>query len=208
MWYIFCRFWAQVLFSVLFRIRIYGSRNVPGSGPVILASTHQSFLDPILVELGLPRPGHIMARASLFRNPLFRTLIESLNAFPLARGTADMTAMRRALRRLRDGKMLLLFPEATRTRTGEIGKLRPGLGLLAYWSDAAVVPVTIDGAFECWPRHRKLFRPGKIRVMYGRPMRLGSNTREDLEVFVTELRGRLVVQQKALKAISGLDVQV
>ena len=205
MWYTFCQLGAQLVFSVLFGIRLYGVRNVPKTGPVILASTHQSFLDPIAVELGLPRQGHIMARDSLFRNRAFRLLIESLNAFPIERDSADVGAFRRAIRRLRDGHMLLLFPEATRTRTGDIGRLRPGLGLLAHWSHAQVVPVTIDGAFECWPRSRMIPRPGKIRVMYGRPMRLTSKKRVDRERFVVALRARLVEQQQALRRMAAID---
>ncbi|HUV38739.1 MAG TPA: lysophospholipid acyltransferase family protein [Planctomycetota bacterium] len=207
LWYRFCQFWGQVLFSVFFGIRAYGVRHVPRTGPVILASTHQSFLDPIAVELPLARPGHIMARASLFRNGAFRRLIESLNAFPVERDSADLSAFREAIRRLQEGNMLLVFPEATRTRTGAIGRLRPGLGTLASWSEAAVVPVTIDGAFECWPRSRRVFRPGKIRVMYGRPMRLTSRRRADRERFVRELRSTLVEQQQRLREIAGLSAR-
>jgi len=204
-WYAFCKFWARLLFSVLFGIRVYGQRNVPATGGVILASTHQSFLDPIAVELGLSREGHIMARDSLFRG-LFGRLISSLNAFPIERASADLGAMRTAIRRLSEGQMLLLFPEATRTRTGDIGRLRPGLGLLAKWSDATVVPVTIEGAFACWPRNRKMFRPGKIRVMFGSPMRLTSGKRRDLRAFIDVLRARMVAQQHRLRDIARLGV--
>ena len=198
-WYTVCRFLAQWVYSGLFGIRVYGRRNVPRRGPVILASNHQSFLDPVAVGLGLPRPIHIMARASLFRNALFRLLIESLNAFPVARGSADLGAIHEAIERLIDGRQLLLFPEATRTRTGDIGRLNPGVALMAHRAGAAVVPVTIDGAFECWPRDRKLFRTGKIRVMFGKPRRVESIARADLARFLDDLRSTLVAQQEALR---------
>ena len=204
MWYTFLRFWAQLIFSVLFGIRVYGQRNVPPGGGVILASTHQSYLDPVIVGMGLSRQMHIMARENLFRNRLFRRLIESLNAFPVERDAADLGAMHEAIRRLRDGCLLVLFPEGTRTRTGEIGPLHPGLGVLAFRSGAAVVPVTIEGAFRCWPRGRKIFRPGRIRVLFGRPMRVKSPKREELSRFVGELRSRLVQQQEKLRRIDRL----
>lgn len=204
MWYVFCRFLAQVLFSALFGIRVYGQRNVPAKGGAILASSHQSFLDPVLVGLGLSRHIHIMARESLFDRRPFRWLIESLNAFPVARASADLGAMREAIRRLRDGHLLMLFPEGTRTRTGEIGQLHPGLGLLAHRSGAAVVPVTVEGAFKCWPRGRRIFRPGRIRVMFGAPMRVTSTRRDELDRFMANLRTRLVEQQEELRRIDRL----
>ncbi|HUW55725.1 MAG TPA: lysophospholipid acyltransferase family protein [Planctomycetota bacterium] len=205
MWYAFCQLWAQLLFLVFFGIRVYGQRNVPTAGGVILASTHQSYLDPVIVGLGLSRQIHIMARESLFEKTLFRRLIESLNAFPVARGSADLGAMREGIRRLREGRLLVLFPEATRTRTGEIGTLHPGLGLMAHRSGAVVVPVTIEGAFRCWPRGQKVFHPGKIRVMFGRPMRVTSTKREALEGFMRRLRDRLVEQQDRLRRIDRLS---
>jgi 1-acyl-sn-glycerol-3-phosphate acyltransferase len=203
-WYTLLKFWAQLIFSALFGIRVYGQHNVPRTGAVILASSHQSYLDPVIVGVGLTRPIHFMARESLFRNVFFRRLIELLNAFPVERNSADLGAMHEALRRLRNGCQLLLFPEGTRTRNGDIGRLHPGLGILALRSEAAVVPVSIEGAFRCWPRGRKIFRPGKILVMIGRPMRVSSTKREELQSFVEELRGRLVEQQQELRRIDRL----
>lgn len=204
MWYTFLQFWAQLIFSVLFGIRVYGQRHVPPGGGVVLASSHQSYLDPVIVGIGLSRQINIMARETLFANRLFRRLIESLNAFPVERDSADLGAMHEAIRRLRDGCLLVLFPEGTRTRTGEIGPLHPGLGLLAYRGDAVVVPVTIEGAFTCWPRGRRIFRPGRIRVMYGRPMRVSSTKRDELSRFIEEVRSRLVEQQGKLRRIDRL----
>jgi 1-acyl-sn-glycerol-3-phosphate acyltransferase len=203
-WYTLLLFWAQLIFSVLFGIRAYGQRNVPRTGAVILASSHQSYLDPVIVGVGLERPIHFMARETLFRNALFRRLIGSLNAFPVERNSADLGAMHEALRRLRDGSLLLLFPEGTRTRDGNVGRLHPGLTILAMRSEAAVVPVSIEGAFRCWPRGRKIFRPGRIRVMFGRPMRVSSTKREELQSFIEELHGRLVEQQQELRRIDRL----
>jgi 1-acyl-sn-glycerol-3-phosphate acyltransferase len=201
MFYNVARFLCQVFCLMLFGIRTYGVRNVPRRGPVILASTHQSYLDPVLVQVGLPRSASIMARESLFRNRLFGALIRSLKAFPVERASADYGAMREAVSRLKSGEMLLLFPEATRTPDGSIRRLSPGLGILARRSDAVVVPVTIDGAFECWPRGRAMFRPGRIRVAYGKPMRFTSTRRDALERFAEELRARLVEQQRMLRRI-------
>lgn len=199
MWYSFWQFWSQVLFILLFDIRIYGVRNVPAHGGVILASNHQSYLDPVIVGLPLPRRISIMAREGLFRFAPFGRLIRSLGAFPVKRSSADVRAMREGLRRLEGGEQLLLFPEATRTNDGSIRPLQPGLAVLASHSKAAVVPVVIEGAFECWPRHRLLFRPGKVRVSYGRPMSYDGKGSAAAQQFVDVLRERMLDLQTELR---------
>jgi len=199
--YYFARFVGRCLSLLFFGYRSYGARSVPATGPVILASTHQSFLDPIFVEIPLSRQAWIMARRSLFGNPAFSLLIRSLHAFPIERGTADLSALHQSVELLREGDMLLMFPEATRTRTGEIGNIQRGIGIIAHRADAPVIPVTIDGAFECWPPGRKLFRPGPVRVMFGKPMRVEATDRATLERFVRELRERLVAQQEELRRL-------
>lgn len=203
--WIFLQFWAQLIFLLFFGIRLYGQRNVPSAGGAILASSHQSYLDPIIVGLGLSRQIHFMARDNLFENALFRRLIEFLNAFPVARDSADLRALREGIRRLRAGHLLVLFPEGTRTRTGEIGQIHPGLALMADRAKVPVVPVTIEGAFDIWPRGRRLPRPGKIRVMFGEPIRVASAGRDDMEHFVADLRRRLLTQQERLRAIDRLS---
>ncbi|MHC5081790.1 MAG: lysophospholipid acyltransferase family protein [Planctomycetota bacterium] len=88
-WYGFCQFLSIVFFLLFFRYRVFGREHVPSKGPVLIASNHQSFFDPVLVGLGLGRQIHIMAREGLFRIPGFAALIRSLNAFPLKRGAFD-----------------------------------------------------------------------------------------------------------------------
>jgi 1-acyl-sn-glycerol-3-phosphate acyltransferase len=155
---------------LLFGYRVWGRGKVPGQGGALLVSNHQSFFDPVLVAVGLPRQVHYMARESLFRYSFFRWLIQSLNAFPLQREGVDLHALRETVHRLRQGELVLVFPEGTRTPDGDIWPLRRGVGLLARQAEVPVVPVVIDGAFEAWPRHRLWPRPGKIGVIFGRPV--------------------------------------
>jgi len=167
-WYWLAR-WACRLFCMLFfRFRVYGRKNVPGNGAVILASNHQSYLDPILCGVALKHHLHYVARDSLFKNKFFALLIKSVNAIPVKRGTADIAAMRTVIGKLREGKGVCLFPEATRTSDGKIAAFKPGFGLLCRKSEATVVPVLIDGAFECWPRYKKIFSRGSITICYGK----------------------------------------
>jgi 1-acyl-sn-glycerol-3-phosphate acyltransferase len=153
---------------LLFRFRAYGTENVPERGGFMLASNHQSYLDPIFCGLALKRRLHFVARDSLFGNRFFASLIYSLNAIPVRRGQADISTMKTVIRRLKKGDGVCLFPEATRTNDGRIRPFKPGFGLLCRRANAAVVPVLLDGAFECWPRHKKIFSAGQVAVCYGK----------------------------------------
>lgn len=168
--YLFLRFLAQWIFILYGGGRVFGPRQVPRTGGVILACNHQSFFDPILAALAQPRECHFMARDSLFRTRLFRSLITFLNAFPVRRASADVGAVKECLRRLKGGACVTTFPEGTRTRDGRIARLQPGIVAIAKRARCPVVPTAIEGAFEIWPRHRQL--PGRARlwVEYGPPV--------------------------------------
>jgi 1-acyl-sn-glycerol-3-phosphate acyltransferase len=166
LYYRILRYIAQAVFVLYFRGRVFGLRNVPLSGGVVLACSHQSFFDPVSSTLALYREGNYMARDTLFAHPLFRRLIESLNAFPVKRGVADVGAVKEILRRLRDGKIVVVFPEATRTRDGSIGPINANSMAVAKRAQAAIVPTVIDGAFEAWPRTQRWPRPRMMYVSY------------------------------------------
>ncbi len=167
-WFWYGRWICRVFCILFFRVRTYGRENVPDKGAFILVSNHQSYLDPIFCVGPLKRPSSFISRDSLFSNWFFGPLISSVNAIPLQLGEADISAMRKVIGKLKKGEGVCLFPEGSRTYDGKIAPLKPGFGFLCRRGEAAVVPVVIDGAFECWPRHKKLFSPGLISVCYGK----------------------------------------
>jgi len=168
-WFRFARMLCRVFCRLFLRLRVYGVENVPGQGSLVLVCNHQSFLDPIFCGIPLKRHLYFLARDTLFKNRFFGWLISSVNTVPVRRGQADLAAIRTVIAKLKEGNGVCLFPEATRTRDGKITPFKPGFGLLCRRGEAAVVPVVIDGAFECWPRHKKMFSPGKeIAVCYGK----------------------------------------
>jgi 1-acyl-sn-glycerol-3-phosphate acyltransferase len=158
--------------------------NVPDldrvEGSLLLASNHQSFLDPVLVGMALPRPLNFAARSTLFTNPAFGTLIRALGAHPLQRDRVDPRGIRTLLRLLRDGRRLLVFPEGTRTRDGALNPFRPGTGVLAVRTGTPVLPVCIEGAQRAWPRHRLLPRPARVAVAFGEIIHPDGRTGEEL----------------------------
>lgn len=170
LWYRLCRVLCRVWFVLFFRGRVFHAERVPPFGGALIVANHQSFLDPVLATFALDRECHFMARDSLFRNPLFRRLIESLNAFPVKRGSADIGAIKETLRRLKNKQVVVAFPEGTRTHDGAIGPMLPGIVVVARKAGVPVIPAAILGAFEAWPRSAPLPGPAPILIAYGDPI--------------------------------------
>ena len=203
LWYRLCRACFQVLAAALWRVEVFNRHYEPPRGPALYISNHQSFLDPPLMSLALRRPMNFMARESLFRHRPFARFITSLNAFPVKRASADTAALKEALRRLRRGEQLVVFPEGTRTADGRIGPFLPGVALLARRAAEWVVPVLIEGAFEAWPRTRPLPVPGRIVVAYCRPLGRGDVRRLGDAGLLEEVRRRLIVMQGEIRRRMG-----
>lgn len=169
-YYRFCQWGCRLIFLLFFRGRAYHAYRVPREGGVLLACNHQSFLDPVIAAYALPRECHFMGRDTLFENPWFAKLIESLNCYPIKRGAADTRAIKESLRRLKGGAALVAFPEGTRTTDGRLGTLLPGVILIARKARVPIVPTYIAGAYQAFPRSAKLPRRKPISVAYGQPI--------------------------------------
>ena len=205
-WYGVLQQVARVLFVLVFGIRVYHRRRLPRRGGVLVVANHQSFLDPVLAAVGMPRPYHPMARESLFRLAPFRWLIRSLYAFPVRRGRVDLGAVREALARLQAGAVVLMFPEGTRTRDGSIGTLHGGPVRIAVRAGVPLVPMVIDGAFEAWPRTALLPRPHTIRVACGRPVSAADAAAGEPDEVMAALRRQMLGLQAELRRSAAGDV--
>lgn len=161
----------RMAFALYLRWRVVDAENVPKTGSVILAANHASYLDPFLVGAGLDRDINYLARQSLFRFPIVKQILQSWNSVPVDRDGGGAKGLKIILDRLLGGAGIILFPEGTRSRDGNLQPAHAGIGLLVAKSQAPVVPVRVFGSYEAWGRNHKLPRPKKVTVRYGQVMR-------------------------------------
>ena len=159
--YTFARSVVNMIYKPLYRIETIGQENIPKVGSVLLCSNHISNLDPIVVGTTTPRAVHFMAKEELFRVPVIGRLFPHLNAFPVKRGMSDREALRKGLAVLKEGEVLGLFPEGTRSKTGELGEGLAGAGFFATRSEALIVPCAVIGPYKAF---------NKLKVVYGKPV--------------------------------------
>ncbi len=158
------------IYKFYFGWRVYNSERVPLEGPVILASNHESYVDPPLVGAGIKRGINYLAREDLFRFPVIGWVLRNWNAVPVDRYGGGARGLKAILERLLAGGAIILFPEGTRSRDGQLQSARSGIGLTVIKSGAPVVPVRVFGTFEAFGRHMRFPRPRRIIVKYGQPM--------------------------------------
>jgi 1-acyl-sn-glycerol-3-phosphate acyltransferase len=205
LWYDSCKTLVQFTLISAFRIRYSGVENIPLRGAALVVCNHQSHLDPPLVGAGSPRRLSYLARESLFRFRLLAWLMRSLNGIPIDREGSGMAGMKETLRRLKRGEAVVIFPEGTRSPDGQIGPFRQGFAALALRSKAAIVPATLEGAFDAWPRYRDYPLPRTIHVHYGRPIPPDELSGRSEAEMVAEVQARV---QAGLELIRSRSVFV
>lgn len=174
LFYRFFRGLCRNLMRLMFKAYARHPERVPATGAVLIATNHQSFLDPPLVGGFVRfRECHFLAKAGLFSHKLFGWIITGLNSVPIQESTngggGDIGAIKEILHRLELGEAVVIFPEGSRTLDGAMHPFKRGVSLLVKKSNCPVVPVAIEGCFDAWPRNGKM-RPfgARIAVMYGR----------------------------------------
>ncbi|UAL54791.1 MULTISPECIES: lysophospholipid acyltransferase family protein [Metabacillus] len=161
--YQFARGVVASVFFPLYRIEVKGKEHFPKEGAVLLCSNHIDNLDPPTVGISAPRQVHFMAKEELFRVPVLGGIVRKVGSFPVKRGMSDREALRNGLNVLKDGGVLGLFPEGTRSKDGQLGKGLAGAGFFALRSNALVVPCAVIGTYKPF---------NKVKVFFGEPINL------------------------------------
>lgn len=190
----------------VWKVRVEGVERIPRTGPLIVAPTHESFLDPMIVGAFLPRGLRYMARRTLFvaekpdgterRRVLASAFARWAYVIELDREGSDRDAVRKCIDALGEGDAVLIFPEGTRSLDGNVREFRAGVALIALRSGAPVLPISIEGSARVWGKGRKFprFGAGPVRLVFGEPVKYERPTRAedaaaDLRRRVLDLRG-------------------
>ena len=179
---VLCRFW----FGAILRTKVIGAENIPKNGAFILAANHVSNWDPPFLGAFIDREVNYMGKEELFKNPVMAAICRALHVFPVKRGAADKTAIKTAIKILKDGKCLGIFPEGTRSKTGKLDKAEAGVSLIAAMTKAPIIPAAIINTEKIFSREK--FLP-KLAVVYGTPIKFSGSTKdkEALENFAQSL---------------------
>ena len=191
--YRFVRGSSLLVLRAVWRFRALEASRVPPDGPVILACNHVSYLDPVVLGVGVRRPVTYLAKKELFAVPVLGRVIAGLGAYSLDREAGGVAAVRAALRALKDGRCIGIFPEGGRNRDGR-AQDKGGAALLAALSGAPVVPAAIAGTRE--PTHLR-----QIRVVYGEPLRIERQRKadgDDLEKWTAEIMRRVRALEESI----------
>jgi 1-acyl-sn-glycerol-3-phosphate acyltransferase len=153
------------------RMRVHGRDKIPRTGGLIIASNHASFLDPPIIGVAASsRIVRFMARDTLFENKFLAWFYHRFGVVPLDRTKGDVGAIKTAIRLLKDGQCITLFPEGTRTTTGELQEAKGGIGFLIHKAEVPVIPMYIKGSYEAWPKGAIKMVSHPVSVHFGPPI--------------------------------------
>ena len=162
--YRFGRGLLMPFYKLLFWYKIKGRENVPDDGAFIVCSNHLSNNDPVLLGIAIKRQVFYMAKAELFKNKFLSWLIRTLGAFPVERGAGDGKAINQAEEVVNDGRLLGIFIEGTRSKTGEFLRPKSGAAIIAHQMNVPVIPVCIT------PKNKKVKVFRKVTISWGKPI--------------------------------------
>lgn len=182
---------ARMLGVTCFDLRCFGREHLNFPGSALLLSTHQSTLDPVLIGLMDNSELAYLARKTLFKSALFAALIRALNAIEIDREGGGLAGLKETLRRLKQGKKVLIFPEGTRSSTGHPSTLKPGFISLARRGAVPLVPMAVTGAFQALRRGSRLPHYAPLCVVVGQRIEPAVVAELDDQQLLAEISNRL-----------------
>lgn len=167
--YIIARFICSFICHIFCGLKITGRTNIPRKGGCIIASNHVSYLDPPLIGSSVDRPTYFMGKSELFKSKFSAWLFWGFNTFPVRRDIADHAAISKAVKLLKEGNVLVIFPEGGRNVDGT-KEIQLGVGFLSHLANVPVIPALIIGSDIALPHGAKFIRMHKVEVRFGEPI--------------------------------------
>jgi len=171
-WYLLGYSLSKAIAKTFFNYRVIGAENMIEEGPCIIAANHCSNLDPPLVGIACKRAIHYLGKKSLLDWPLLGPIFPQLNVIPVDQKNADRSALMGAIRVVKNGGAVLIFPEGGRSLDGNLQAAQPGIGMIAAKTGAPVVPVFIDGSLQALPKNRVVPSFSRVTARVGPPIAL------------------------------------
>ncbi|HEY3209449.1 MAG TPA: lysophospholipid acyltransferase family protein [Actinomycetota bacterium] len=171
-WWLMKYVFLGPVLRLLYKPKAVGLENIP-DGPAILAANHQSFLDDLLLPLVVPgRKVVFLAKADYFDKWYLRWFFKGANVIPVRRESRSgaEAALQTGVQALREGNLVGIFPEGTRSPDGRLYRGKTGVARMALEAQVPIVPVAITGTFEALPYHKKLPKPGRVEIRFGKPL--------------------------------------
>jgi 1-acyl-sn-glycerol-3-phosphate acyltransferase len=166
----FLNFLLRIAFKLLLNLELVGLENVLSEGPLILMINHTSFLDPMVAGGMMPREVVAMSKVENFQDPILGIIVRLYGAFPVRRGEVDLQATRRALEVLRNGEVLLMAPEGTRSKECRLQPGHDGMTFIAHRANAPVLPMAITGVKD-FSSSLKRLHCTDVKIVIGKPFR-------------------------------------
>jgi long-chain acyl-CoA synthetase len=199
----------------LFHLKVKGVENLPEKGPYLLCSNHQSYIDPIVMastfSWPLFRNAFALGTSDIFGEGIMRRLARWIRVVVLDPDANLIPAMRAGAYGLRQGRVLILYPEGERSDTGKPRVFRKGAAILSIHEQAPIVPVAIEGFYEVWPRHKKWPKTGNLRLVFGKPIvppPVSGANEAAYEKLTTELKERVVGMWQELRREEGKSTEI
>lgn len=192
---------CKLIAATLFRYRVLHPERMIEQGGLILAVNHSSYLDPPLAGICSKRDVYYLARRTLLDWPILGPLFPDMNVIPVDRDGTDRSALKTIIRKIQEGNGVVLFPEGTRSQSGELQPAQPGLGLIIAKTLCPVLPLRIFGANKAFPRGAKWPHPTRITTVIGEPLYF---SKED--TLPSSRETYLHLSQRVMNAISALEL--
>lgn len=150
-------FLCKILFKIFYRVDVVNKSNLEKNKGYMICSNHLHLFDPILIACNVNRPMRFMGKQELFSKKFNNWFLRKLGGFPVDREGADITAIKTAVNILKNNEVLCIFPEGTRSKTGELGEFKSGAGMIAIKGNATIIPVRIDGNYRLFSKMKITF---------------------------------------------------
>lgn len=171
---------CKFLYSLLYRIEVFGEENIPKDSGVIICPNHKSNHDAILVTVAIKRRLTYLGKEEVFRFAPLGWILKSIGAIPIKRGSGDIGAVRKSIEVLKEGKALTIFPEGTRNKTDEmLLEFKSGACLIGYKAQVPIVPCAIIGNYKPF---------SKVKLVFGKPINMVFDEKPDLHIVTDNLK--------------------